>query len=80
METDIFRKKVCAICGEVEWKPYIGTQALDGGFTKISNFEPSEYVLVSVDHEHWVVCPKCAKMIVSDIKKLPEAVKNGRMI
>ena len=55
METDIFRKKVCAICGEVEWKPYIGTQALDGGFTKISNFEPSEYVLVSVDHEHWVV-------------------------
>lgn len=80
MDTDIFRKKVCEICGEVEWKPYIGMKALDGSFTKILDFEPSEYVLVSVDHEHWVVCPKCAKMIVNDIKKLPEAVKKGRMI
>lgn len=78
MKNDIYRKRVCSMCGSIEWKPYIGSNTLDGGFSENHMFEPSEYIQVSVGMDTWTVCPKCAKMIRNDIQKLPEAIKRGR--
>ena len=78
MRNDIYRKRVCSMCGSIEWKPYIGCKTLDGGYSENHMFEPSEYIEVRVGRDAWTVCPKCAKMIRNDIQKLPEDIKRGR--
>lgn len=80
MENDIYRKRVCSMCGSIEWKPYIGCNTSDGGFSKNHIFEPSEYIRVTVGCESWTVCPKCEKMILNDLRALPEDIKNGRQV
>jgi hypothetical protein len=76
MSDDIYRKRVCDICGDVVYEPYIGTDAFDGGYTTVNKFEPSGYTALFLGDKHWTVCPKCAKIIGSNIRLLTESVKH----
>lgn len=80
METDIFRRRVCAICERIEWKPLIGTKKFDGGFATDNQFEPSEYIEVRVGNKSWTTCPDCANAILRDIECISGAVKAGRSV
>ena len=72
MATDIFRKRVCSICGAVEYKPYIGTEAFDGGYTTANNFEKSEYEYFHIKDNEWVTCPNCTADAIKAIECLME--------
>lgn len=54
----IYKAMVCNRCGEVHLRKYIGTSYLDGGFTKIENFEACPEGWKSHD-ETGMLCPNC---------------------
>jgi hypothetical protein len=63
---------VCSICGAVEYKPYIGTEAFDGGYTTINNFEKSEYVSFYIQDKSWITCPGCTIAVIDAIDHVQE--------
>ena len=89
MEQDeIYRKKQCEICGQVVYEKYLGVvNELDGGYTKIHDWENSGfgkiqfiYNAFGIENKHEqcfsiVACPKCASMLDSKISSFAEEIK-----
>lgn len=87
---NIYRKKECELCGKYAFEKWLGTSAvLDGGFTRVEEFEPSGFGSIVVNYwdittvkdsrfEHRL-CPDCAREIDTCIRsKIDELrVKNG---
>ena len=83
---ELYRKKNCDLCGKIAFEKHIGTKnILDGGFTRIEDFEPSGFgSMVIVFHElrdlkdSRVVlnlCPDCAREFDLGISKLLAELK-----
>lgn len=74
---EIYRKRECELCGFFTFEKHLGTAAvLDGGFTRIENFEKSGFgSLVIVPHDlefsriELHLCPDCAKKFEAVIDK-----------
>lgn len=78
----IYRKKECDLCKNYCFEKHLGTaQILDGGFTRIEDWEPSGYGSMVVvwhgikqDRIDLHLCPSCAakleKAIQTAIKEL----------
>lgn len=75
MENDIFRRKICDMCGAVEYKPYIGTNKFDGGYTTVNEFEPSAYGSARIGDEAWVLCPECIGKALEAMRQLKNIAK-----
>ena len=89
MEQDeIYRKKQCEICGQVVYEKYLGVvNELDGGYTKIHDWENSGfgkiqfiYNAFGIENKHEqcfsiIVCPKCASMLDLKISSFAEEIK-----
>lgn len=89
MEQDeIYRKKQCEICGQVVYEKYLGvSNELDGGYTKIHDFENSGfgkiqfiYNAFGIENKHEqcfsiIVCPQCASMLDLKISSFAEEIK-----
>lgn len=81
-ENSIFKRTTCGICGEVEYKPYIGRAVFDGGYTTSASFEKTEYKFCNIGGgEHsFYACPKCYKKIedcIDNLKKQIQFIRNG---
>lgn len=75
VESNIFKRTTCGICGNVEYKPYVGQSVFDGGYTRTANFEKTEYKFCNVGEgeRSFYACPKCYKNIVDSIDSLKRA-------
>lgn len=63
----IYKAMVCARCGDAFFREYIGTNYLDGGYTRIENF--SERPEGWVDHrEIGTFCPVCENIYQSTLQ------------
>lgn len=62
----IYKTTICARCGEVLFSEYLGTDDLDGGFTKIDKFEarPSNWRYTDMG----ILCPNCAALFQAQIE------------
>ena len=78
MEKDnLYRKKECDLCGKYAFEKWLGTNAvLDGGFTRVENFEASGFGSVVVIFNNQSretpriecrLCPDCTKELYSFI-------------
>ena len=91
METEnIYRKRKCNLCGSYSFEKYLGTEkVLDGGFTRIENWEKSgfgEMVAVfwefdGLDRVDVPLCRACAeklyKVIGDTMEELRKETQNG---
>lgn len=79
-QDELYRKKECELCGKHTFEKWLGTKAiLDGGFTRVEDFEKSGFgsVIVIFDGIESVndsrielkLCPDCAKEIMLSIAK-----------
>ena len=79
-QDELYRKKECDLCGKYIFEKWLSTKAvLDGGFTRVEEFEKSGFgsmVVVFWDIEgvndpriDLKLCPDCAKEIMLSISK-----------
>lgn len=71
---NIYRKKECELCGNYAFEKWLGTSAvLDGGFTRVEDFEKSGFGSMVVNYWdiaavkdsrfEYRLCPDCAREI-----------------
>lgn len=71
---NIYRKKECELCGKYAFEKWLGTSAvLDGGFTRVEDFEKSGFGSIVVNYWgitslnnsrlEYRLCPDCAREI-----------------
>ena len=79
-QDELYRKKECELCGKYTFEKWLSTKAvLDGGFTRVEDFEKSGFgsVIVIFDGIESVndsrielkLCPDCAQEIILSIAK-----------
>ena len=91
-EDNIYRKKECELCGKYAFEKFIKVvKELDGGFTRIEEWEKSGFgSMVVVFHEiapikdsrfELKLCPNCARKIdyaiAKQIKEIKEKCKES---
>lgn len=86
IDKDIYRKRECELCGKYTFEKWLGTKAvLDGGFTRIEDFEKSGFGSIVVNfcdidtvrntRFEYRLCPDCARKIDSYIhSKIDELI------
>lgn len=89
----IYRRRECELCGAFTYEKHIGTsKILDGGFTRIEDFEPSGFGSIVINF--WEcknlknsrveikLCPACAgkldKAIADAIRELKTEAQDGK--
>lgn len=90
---DIYRKRECDLCDAFAYEKHLGTsEVLDGGFTRIEDWEPSGFGSLVINFwetkglQHNRIekklCPACAmkmdRAICEAIRKIKEESKNGK--
>ena len=86
-KNEMYRKRQCELCGKFAFEKHLGTsQVLDGGFTRIEDFEKSGFGALVVNY--WDItnvketrfefrlCPECASKIDNAMHKVIEDLKN----
>ena len=82
----IFRKRECDLCGDYAFEKHLCTaKVLDGGFTRIEEWEPSGFGAIVINF--WEcknvqngrvdlrLCPKCAEKLDNAITKAIRELK-----
>ena len=86
-KNEMYRKRKCELCGNFAFEKHLGTsQVLDGGFTRIEDFEKSGFGALVVNY--WDItnvketrvelklCPECASKIDNAMHEAIEDLKN----
>lgn len=59
---EIYHKRTCEICGNEVYEKYMGETDMDGGFTRVQNFESSGYGIISIPGKPYITaCPNCVQ-------------------
>lgn len=86
---NIYRKKECHLCGDYAFEKYLGTsKVLDGGYTRVENFEKSGFGYVVINYweldtvdRHLVqvhLCPDCARKLDHALYKTMDDIKKEK--
>lgn len=86
-----YRKRTCELCGKFTFEKHLGTsKVLDGGFTRIEDFEKSGFGSMVITY--WGIenvkstrvelhlCPDCAKQIDIALYKAIEELNRKEMV
>ena len=90
MENQIYRKRECELCKKFAFEKHLGTaKVLDGGFTRIENWEESEFGAIVVNAWHFPkksentstridlnLCTSCKNRIWNAIEREVEKIKS----
>ena len=85
-QDELYRKKKCDLCGKYTFEKWLSTKAvLDGGFTRVEEFEKSGFgsmvvVFYGIERDtspriDLELCPDCAKEIMLSISKTTAELK-----
>ena len=84
---ELYRKKICEMCGRVAYEKCIGKQVFDGGYTSVNRFEDSGFgSIVIMCHDlndiqpqtntvH--VCTSCAQKLLAAVTMTIEQAKRS---
>ena len=86
---NIYRKRSCELCGNYAFEKHLGTEAaLDGGYTRIENFEESGFGSMVItlwglhsdngNRQEFKLCPDCFSKIDHAIHDTIIQIKDGK--
>lgn len=67
----------CDVCGATELKEYKRDTELDGGYTHLSEFEPTSFDKWYINDEWYLLCKNCKSICTSELRRI-RAERMGR--
>lgn len=83
MADDLYRRRVCGLCGKEVYEKLLNTDELDGGYTRINKFEDSGFedtciIMCLAKRHEWdmTLCPDCQEKVKQIVIKAMEEVES----